>query len=330
MSKTRFHALDGWRGISILLVLAGHLLPIGLPQWQMNGAVAATGMALFFILSGFLITNILIKNYDIKSFLIRRFMRIIPLAWLVIIIRFSLVPVSSDTLFSNLFFYANWEPIRLTAGMGHFWSLCVEMQFYILIAALVMLLKSRAFYLLPIILIAITGYRYFSGVEMAITTYYRLDEILAGCILALLYQQRNSKAIANFFTWINPLYLLPLLLISAHPVGGLLNYIRPYLAMIVVGSTLFNEKRVWLNKLLNSRVLFYLASISYALYVIHGVLTHTWLGEGDTVIKYIKRPLLLGITFLLAHLSTFYYEKYWIGLAKRITKSGRVAVNYSK
>lgn len=49
MSKTRFHVLDGWRGISILLVLAGHLLPIGLPEWQMNASVAASGMAMFFI-----------------------------------------------------------------------------------------------------------------------------------------------------------------------------------------------------------------------------------------------------------------------------------------
>lgn len=331
MSHARFHVLDGWRGISILFVLAGHLLPIGPSNWQMNGTVAATGMALFFVLSGFLITHILMKNYDLKSFVIRRFMRIVPLAWLVIIIKLSLVPVSTSTLFSHLFFYANWKPITLTAGTGHFWSLCVEMQFYLLIAVLVLLLKSRAFLLLPVISLAVTGYRYLNGVEMAITTYYRLDEILAGCTLALLYQQRNYKAIADFFKTINPLYILPFLLVSAHPQSGLFNYIRPYLAMLVVGSTLFNQERnVWWNKLLNSRVLFYLASISYALYVIHGVLTYTWLGEGDTVVKYLKRPLLLASTFLLSHISTFYYEKYWIGLAKRFTRSGRIAVNYSK
>ena len=44
-------------GVSIALVLAGHLLPLGPKSWQMNGAVAATGMALFFILSGFLSTS---------------------------------------------------------------------------------------------------------------------------------------------------------------------------------------------------------------------------------------------------------------------------------
>jgi hypothetical protein len=38
----------------------------------------------------------------------------------------------------------------------------------------------------------------------------------------------------------------------------------------------------------------YLAKLSYALYVIHGGLTSTWLGSGDTLVKYLKRPLLLA------------------------------------
>ena len=43
----RIEVLDGWRAASILLVLAGHLLPLGPKSWEMNGAVAALGMALF-------------------------------------------------------------------------------------------------------------------------------------------------------------------------------------------------------------------------------------------------------------------------------------------
>ena len=36
----RFLSLDGWRGLSILFVLAGHLLPLGPKSWQMNSSVA--------------------------------------------------------------------------------------------------------------------------------------------------------------------------------------------------------------------------------------------------------------------------------------------------
>ena len=57
----------------------------------------------------------------------------------------------------------------------------------------------------------------------------------------------------------------------------------------------------------------------YTIYVIHGILSNSWLGEGERLEKYLKRPLLLGITFALAHFSTFYYEKYWIKLGKKLT-----------
>lgn len=298
-------------------MLAGHLLPLGPKSWQMNAAVAAAGMALFFILSGFLITNMLLKDQNIGSFLIRRFMRIIPLAWLCLLI--TLISNSSkfETFLPHFLFYANWEPMALTHETSHYWSLCVEMQFYILIAILVSVFKSRAFMLLPILCVAVTANRYLNGVEIAINTYYRIDEILAGCVLALLFNYGDS--VKRYISLFNPVYMLPLLLLSAHPAGGVINYLRPYIAMLLIGSTLFKTEMVWWNKWLTNALLVYLASISYALYVIHGGLRFTWLGEGESLLKYAKRPILFATTFLLAHLSTFYYEKYWIDLGKKVT-----------
>lgn len=313
----RFKVLDGWRGVSISFVLAGHLLPLGPKSWQMNAAVAASGMALFFILSGFLITNMLLKDQNIGNFLIRRFMRIIPLAWLGMLITLILNSSNKEIFLPHFLFYANWEPIALTDETSHYWSLCVEMQFYILIAMLVSIFKSRAFMLLPILCVAVTVNRYLHGVEIAINTYYRIDEILAGCILALLFNYGNS--VKRYITLLNPVYMLPLLLLSAHPDGGVITYFRPYIAMLLIGSTLFKTELVWWNKWLTNSFLVYLASISYALYVIHGGLRFTWLGEGETILKYAKRPLLFAATFLLAHLSTVYYEKYWINLGKKLT-----------
>lgn len=315
----RFQSLDGWRGLSILLVLAGHLLPLGPKAWQMNGAIAATGMVVFFILSGFLITTILLRDSNLYRFLIRRFMRIIPLAWLFTTITLIVLASKQEVYFSHYLFYANWPPMNLTSATGHLWSLCVEMQFYILIAFLVAGLKSRAFFVLPILCVVVSLYRYTAGAEIAINTYYRIDEILAGCILALIYH-RKSDSIAQFFNALNPVYIFPLLILSAHPDWGILNYFRPYIAMLMIGATLFNEDEHWWSRLLSHQILFYIASISFALYVIHGGLMETWLGEGEKLEKYIKRPLLFAVTFILAHLSTFYYEKYWIKLGKKLTK----------
>ena len=68
--------LDGWRGISILFVLAAHLLPLGPKTWKLNSMAGPMGMALFFTLSGFLITRFLLDNVRVTDFLIRRLCRI--------------------------------------------------------------------------------------------------------------------------------------------------------------------------------------------------------------------------------------------------------------
>ena len=316
--KNRFQVLDGWRGMSILLVLLAHWFPIGPKAWQMNVTIAATGMVFFFILSGFLITNILLKDQHIGHFLTRRFLRIVPLAWLIMLITFLFTSPAENIHLPHFLFYANWPPMSLTNPTAHFWSLCVEMQFYLLISLLICTFKQRAFRLLPLLCISVTCYRYFNNAPASINTYYRVDEILAGCILALIYNH-PIDVLKRWIGRINPVYLIPLLLLSAHPEGGLVAYFRPYIALLVVGSSLFATQTNWYHSWLKGRILFYIASISYAVYLIHGGLTSTWLGEGETLEKYLKRPLLLAVTFGLAHFSTFYYEKYWINLGKNLT-----------
>ncbi len=316
----RYQTLDGWRGISILLVLAGHLFPLGFGPVQLNAAVAGSGMAIFFILSGFLITSILIKDQNIKNFLIRRVLRILPLAWLVLLITLLLIKASPHQWFSNLFFYANWPPMGLVKEASHFWSLCLEMQFYILIGVGVLMVGKKALYLCPILALGVTGFRVINNVDMAINTYYRADEILAGCTLALIYHN-GSLGFQSLFSRFNPSLLFIALILSAHDDFAPLTYLRPYIAMTLVASTLFQHRQSIYIRTLETRLLKYIATISYALYVIHGGLRYTWLSDGSTIIKYVKRPLFLAVTFVLAHLSTFYYEKYWITLGRRLTGS---------
>ena len=87
-----------------------------------------------------------------------------------------------------------------------------------------------------------------------------------------------------------------------------LNYLRPYLAGGVVACTLFCGE-TWLAKAMHNRVLGYLAAVSYALYVLHPFVADTWLGDGDKLEKYLKRPLYFAVLFALAHLSTRHFER---------------------
>ncbi len=314
----RYGVLDGWRGISILFVLAGHLFPLGPKPLQLNSAVAAAGMAVFFTLSGFLITSFLLRQDSVGSFLIRRFFRIVPLAWLCCGVALAIFASPAPVWFAHAFFYANLPPFYLLPITAHIWSLCLEMQFYVGIALLVGCLGKRGLVVLPVLCLVVTAARIGAHQEISIVTWYRIDEILAGCSLALLAHSK-SNAKAAFCTALGatpPLLLLAGLLASSHPEAGALNYLRPYLASAMVGATLFGP-RTWVARALHHRVLAYVAEISYALYVLHPMLAATWLGSGETLVKYLKRPLLMAALFLLAHVSTRHFERHCIELGRQ-------------
>lgn len=321
----RFAILDGWRAASILLVLAGHLLPLGPAQLGLNEAVAATGMVLFFILSGFLITRFLAAHADLRVFLIRRFFRIVPLAWTVMLVLLIAARAPPATWAASFLFYINIPPYHFVPGDGPLWSLCVEMQFYLGIALFVALLGQRALIALPLVAGAVTVARIVAHEPISIVTWHRVDEILAGGVVALVYAGWYGEAPKRVLAAINPLWLLPLLVASGHHATGPLQYARPYIAALTIGSSLYGAPAV-LQRLFTNRAAAYIATVSYALYIFHGALVDTWLGSGGKLAKYAKRPLLLGLTFGLAHLSTFRFEQPCVQLAKRWTRGLTVKI----
>ena len=319
--QSHLSVLDGWRGISIIFVLAGHLLPLSPKQWEMNGAVATSGMAIFFTLSGFLIARFLIAETSIRDFLIRRFCRIVPLSWAYFVLTLSLVGVSWDVFASHMLFYANLPPSTLIPVTGHMWSLCVEVQFYVAIAAFTAIAGRKSLRLIPLICLAVTALRIYNGAHVSIYTYERIDEILAGASLAVLYSSTASRQVSAKAAHLLPVLFIALL-VSSHPLSGWMNYARPYFAAATVGLTLYAVTNLQ-KAVLCSRPLRYVAQISYALYVIHPLLAHSWLGTGDTLVKYAKRPLLFLVLWAASHISTFYFEKTWTDWGRNLTKRRR-------
>lgn len=147
-------ALDGLRGIAILLVLihnAGHFgtHPHG-AFWitALIGAVGWVGVQLFFVLSGFLITTKLLETQPAPNyysvFFGRRILRIFPLYYAALIVGLIIVPAmtqhapGSEAPASHQLwlwtFLLNWsQPLGASAyGFPHFWSLAVEEQFYLI------------------------------------------------------------------------------------------------------------------------------------------------------------------------------------------------------
>lgn len=161
-----FPALDGLRGIAILMVLVHQLGMLDDRSTILNylfGYAIGTGWAgvqLFFVLSGFLITGILLDtqkstNY-FSGFYARRTLRIFPLYYGALALAFIVLPafgiVSSGVekdwnqqiwLWTYL---VNWvEPVGIGSHtFPHFWSLAVEEQFYLLWPLLLALPIYRA------------------------------------------------------------------------------------------------------------------------------------------------------------------------------------------
>ena len=317
----RFEVLDGFRAISILLVLGTHMLPLGPKKLELNEMSGFMGMALFFTLSGFLITYQLHQRHSIPAFFIRRLFRILPLAYVTIFFAAWLTHGTVEQVLTSLAFAQNYHTQGRMPELMHFWSLCVEIHFYLFIGLLMWVTRFRGFLLLPLAWAAMVVSRTWVDPRGTMLTHDRVDEILSGCLLALVYTGKLGEKPRAFISRVPFAVWCVLLVLTCHPwTGSVLHSLRGLVASSLVGHALFAE-RPERFKVLASRPLRYIAEVSYALYVIHPLSMYGWLGEGATpAIKYAKRLISFAITFGLAHLSTFYYEHRFIEWAKQLCK----------
>lgn len=329
----RLPALDGWRAVSILAVLAAHLLPLGPARWQLNIGAGLFGMALFFILSGYLITSALLRGQRLRDFLLLRATRVLPLALLCIVIGLAWQGAPASTWWRHLLFVANLPPQDLWPATAHLWSLCVELQFYVGTALLVLVAGRRALWLLPLLGLASTALRIALDQPFQSTTHTRADEVLAGATLALwLHRAPEPTAVRDgrraaltararqlaraALTRVDPRWWLLALLLCCLPAWVAATHARAWVAMLLVGSTLVQTAHP-LSRALDRPWLARTARLSYALYLFHPLLAHGWLGSGSTLVRYAKRPLLLALLWLLAEASARWLEQPLMRWARR-------------
>ena len=209
-------ALDGLRGIAILLVLAHHLTLVQ-PTTAFEASALAllhtgwAGVDLFLVLSGFLITGILLDSRGsdryFRNFYARRTLRIVPLyysvvlfsyhvlprfpTWYVRLVGRSEVPPERDFwLFLSNFTMAQRDQIQ-HGILGVSWSLAIEEQYYLAWAPIVWLCPPRSLGLLCIAIVIATpilrALAIASGaseIDVYVLTPYRADALAAGGWLA--------------------------------------------------------------------------------------------------------------------------------------------------
>jgi peptidoglycan/LPS O-acetylase OafA/YrhL len=221
-------ALDGMRGLAVLAVMLCHFTAAGLPDTGTGHFVLSIfkagwgGVDLFFVLSGFLITGIL---YDVKqephyfrNFYARRFLRIFPLYYGFLIVFFWLIPLihpftpamqrvaarqgwlwgyGANLLMAregHWIFDVDW------LKLGHFWTLAIEEQFYLLWPLVVFLLTRKALMRLclgcmaaALALRTVLVLRGSLPISVEVLTFCRFDALATGALAALAMRGQPSR-----------------------------------------------------------------------------------------------------------------------------------------
>ena len=215
-------ALDGFRGIACLLVVAFH-----------SGVVAGAsiGVDLFFVLSGFLITSVLLAEHRrggrlaLGRFFARRALRLLPALYVFVALALAIASfVPPRYLFGELalraplaalLYASNWAAVTGGHNLGVLqptWSLAVEEQFYvvwplILLFFMWLRLSSRAMALIALVLavgsavLRFSLWREMNGPFLESAAFYReyvasdtrAYALLVGCALAMVVRWPDAS-----------------------------------------------------------------------------------------------------------------------------------------
>ncbi|MFP5206184.1 MAG: acyltransferase family protein [Acidobacteriota bacterium] len=271
----RIPTLDGWRGIAILMVLADHIAFAAFGHYPYAWMrIGLHGVTLFFVLSGFLITSKLIAEpINLKKFYVRRFFRLMPAAWtfLAVLVILSLGGIHCTNwreVCGCLFFYRNFQ--GLIGVAGHFWSLSIEEQFYLVWPSLLLffgLRRCRTIAALGAITVATYRFAFWSHYRHGLLntrTEVRADALLIGCLLAL-YLPEHRDLIERWSRYlVVPASALVLFAIGRfHVLQPLWEVVS--LAVLLAFTSLRPETPV--SRRLAWKPLVWIGGISYTIYV---------------------------------------------------------------
>lgn len=330
----RLRELDGWRAISVLLVVLAHassqhLRFVGFIS-RIPGAFGfirfcgPLGVKTFFVISGFVICRLLIAEeartgrISLKAFYYRRIFRILPplylyLGVLCLLFFFGLIHEHWKSILYAALFLRDVHIGAQTWFSGHTWSLAVEEQFYLTFpAALVMTprrWRNRVF-LGAFLACGMWNFSLvFSGWDSFISTDIRTGFacISFGVLMAL--HNERARRIANAVPWL--VVALVAITLALHPVGMRTWKMAVYESLFVPPAIgillLFSlDRGPWLRALLCSKPLQAIGITSYGIYLWQELFTgvmQNYSSAGQVI------PRLLPLLFVVVPLSYILIEK---------------------
>ncbi|MEZ5856950.1 MAG: acyltransferase [Hyphomicrobiaceae bacterium] len=236
--------IDGWRGLSVMLVITGHFLLYrfehifpatpwsrllgsdtidpGLIAWnalfRVLSALPNLGVQIFFVISGYIITTLLMREelrhgaISIKAFYVRRAARILPpffiyLAAVYVLSRHFGLSVPGEPFLRSATFLCH-VPGSCSYFLGHTWTLSIEEQYYVVWPMAFVLLRGRW---------RLSGLR-FALASLTVASIWSpvasgFAHIATGALIALSPQLR--QCLIRNARW--PAFALTILVVSAPP-----------------------------------------------------------------------------------------------------------------
>lgn len=356
-NRQYYPALDGLRGIAILMVVAFH--NFNYTNYFFFGWL---GVDLFFVISGFLITEILLNTVDepkyLRNFYLRRILRIFPLYYLLLIICLLILP-AIPSLQESMHYYSknqlwywfylqNWLYILKPQGSNnlliHLWSLAVEEQFYLIWPFIILIVRNKKT-LLAITVILFAAIMITRSILWVTNTgtpftdlflYTRIDGLCLGCSLALLRKIKPALIGNSIAIIVTCFAIMNFIFFFFNRNNG---FTFPYftfigfttfsvLFLLLVNESISNENGVT-AKLFKIPLLKFFGKISYGFYIIHWPVykfsTPFFMSiqknNGDTnslTSKIISSCLATILALSLSILSYHFFEKRFLQLKKKL------------
>ena len=319
--KNRYVELDAIRGIFALWIVIHHYSHYVLSQHSDVIAIPPAIIELgkysihaFFVMSGFLIFMTLEKSTHAKYFIVSRFSRLYPAYWvcmtstaLVITLSpyYTYEPVTIKQYLANLTMFQHWMSVADMDGV--YWTLAVEMCFYILIFLVFIFRKQEHIEMIGLLWMGLMVFIYY-GVKTDMLpelNYYYYVPLLkngnlfvAGILFYQLIQDpKKSKK-----------WLLILLCLAVHFIVNSIDEAISIAIIFILFSLFVFDKLMFLR----SRIPFFLGFISYPLYLLHQYIGYeviNFLEDSGSTNNYVNIGCTAALIIGVSALVTFTVER---------------------
>lgn len=338
----RWPGLDGLRACAVFLVMIGH--------YGHRTAIGSLGVALFYVLSGFLITWLLEREYratqtlNIRWFYARRALRIFPALYVFLAVSVLVLPrldihlsisewLASAAYFNDYYSALHYRP---STALTHTWSLGVEEKFYLLWPLLFLTMRRKGIATarigVGIAIIVAVIWRAYLLIVIGVRPHYiqfafdtRFDYLAAGCLLALLSSTSAATAAPCQCTergrYLTGLLAITCLVVLTTTLSSAKQYALSFpLEWVLLGSLLWSVTTTHATgpwRLLASAPLRWLGTISYGTYLYHKV---AWL----VVRHWVDSPWAAAfsavpVAIAASALSYYLLEQPFLRLKRRVT-----------